>query len=133
VTYYEGSLISVYLMFDTYLALSAHPFPSSQSLNYDMGKGRFLALAELFAPEVDPLAVILAWVEPELMSRDLGFTSGGAETVLEVREHWNLLPEGLRINFDVYEVGPYAAGHQTVLIPWNDLASDLNPDGPIRP
>lgn len=131
-TLYQHDLVSVYLMFNTYIAVSAHPFPSSQSLNFDLEEGRFLTLADLFEPNVDPLAVILPVVEPDLLARDLGFTPGLAEGVLEAREHWNLLPEGLRINFDVYEVGPYAAGHQTVLIPWGDLVFDLNPDGPIR-
>lgn len=130
-TYNEHRLVSVYLMFNTYIAISAHPFPSSQSLNFDLEQGRFLTLADLFVPDVDPLAVILPVVEPDLEARDLGFTPGLAEGVLEAREHWNLLPEGLRINFDVYEVGPYAAGHQTVLIPWGDLAPYINPDGPI--
>lgn len=124
-TLISDGLVSIYLMWDTYIALSAHPFPSSQALNYDATRGTFLTLADLFAPEVDPLAVILDRVEPELLSRDLGYTPGVAEQVLEAREHWNLLPEGLRINFDVYEVGPYAAGPQYVLIPWEDLAPYL--------
>lgn len=129
----EGGLVSVYLMLDTYIAISAHPFPSSQSLNFDLDQGRFLTLADLFAGYVDPLAVILERVEPDLLARDLGFSTGLAEGVLVAREHWNLLPEGLRINFDVYEVGPYAAGHQYVLIPWDDLAPYLNADGPVSP
>jgi hypothetical protein len=130
-TYNEHGLVSVYLMFNTYIAISAHPFPSSQSLNFDLEQGRFLILADLFVPDVDPLAVILPVVEPDLLARDLGFTPGLAEGVLEAREHWNLLPEGLRINFDVYEVGPYAAGHQTVLIPWDDLAPYISEGGPL--
>lgn len=129
-TYQSEELVSVYLMFDTYIALSAHPFPSAQSLNYDVSCGRFVALANLFAPEIDPLAVILASIEPALLTRDLGYTAGVAEAVLMEREHWNVLPEGLRINFEVYEVGPYAAGHQYILIPWADLSPSLDPDGP---
>jgi len=128
VTFNEGGLVSLYLMFDTYIALSAHPLPSSWSLNYDLAGGRFLTLADLFAPEGDFLAVVLDWVESDLLSRDLGYTPGTAAGVLEARDHWNLLPEGLRINFDVYEVGPYAAGYQYILIPWENLAPYLNPD-----
>lgn len=130
-TYESDQLVSVYLMFDTYIAYSAHPFPSSQSLNYAAPSGQFLVLADLFTPEVDPLSVILSVVEPALLAREIGYTVGVAETVLQTREHWNLLPDGLRINFDVYEVGPYAAGHQDILIPWEDLAPYLDPDGPV--
>jgi hypothetical protein len=129
----EDGLVSVYLMLDTYIAISAHPFPSSQSLNYHLEQGRFLMLADLFDGDVDPLGVILPVVEADLLVRDLGFTPGLAEGVLEAREHWNLLPEGLRINFDVYEVAPYAAGHQTVLITWEDLVPYISEDSPIHP
>jgi hypothetical protein len=125
----SDGLVSVYLMWDTYIALSAHAFPSSQALNYDAIQGHFLTLADRFGDEVDLQVVILERVEPELLSRDLGYTAGVAEQVLEVREHWNLLPEGLRINFDVYEVGSYAAGPQFVLIPWEDLAPYLQAEG----
>ena len=131
-TFREYGLISVYLIFDTYIAISAHPFPSSQSLNFDLVQGRFLALGDLFVPDVNPLALILPEVETDLLARDLGYTPGIAESVLEAREHWNLLPEGLRINFDVYEIGPYAAGHQNVLIPWDDLAPNISDGGPLN-
>ncbi|MFU8827492.1 MAG: RsiV family protein [Brevefilum sp.] len=124
-------LVSVYLRFETYIAISAHPFPSSQALNYSLEQGRFLTLADLFLPEADPLDLLLAWVEPDLVSRDLGYTPGVAASVLASRANWNLLPEGLRLNFDVYEVGPYAAGPQYVLIPWGELAPFLDVDGPV--
>ncbi len=131
VTYLSDGLVSVYLIWDTYIAISAHPFPSSQALNFDAHQGRFINLGDLFAPEADPVSVILDRVEPELLRRDLGTTAGAAEQALEAREHWNLLPEGLRINFDVYEVGPYAAGPQFVFIPWADLAPYLKADSPF--
>lgn len=129
-THTDDRLVSVYLGFDTYIAISAHPLPASQSLNFDISNAQFLSLGDLFLPEVDPLGIILAVVEPELLSRDLGFTAGVAEGVLRSRENWNLLPEGLRVNFDVYEVGPYAAGPQHVLIPWEVLSAHLDPHGP---
>jgi hypothetical protein len=129
-THADDRLVSVYLAFDTYIAISAHPFPASQSLNYDITSGRFLSLGDLFLSEVDPLRIILEVVEPELLSRNLGFTAGVAETVLRSRENWNLFSDGLQINFDVYEVGPYAAGPQHVHIPWEVLSTHLDSHGP---
>lgn len=119
--------MSIYLGFDTYIAISAHPFPSAQALNFDLGQGRFLTLAALFLPEVDPLDLLLGRVEPELLARDTGYTPGVAASVMVAREHWNLLPEGLRLNFDVYEMGLYAAGPQYVLLPWDELAPFSQP------
>ncbi len=40
------------------------------------------------------------------------------------------MPEGLRINFDAYKVGSYAAGPQAVIIHREELAEVLNPQGP---
>jgi hypothetical protein len=38
---------------------------------------------------------------------------------------------GLGINFDSYQVGPYAAGPQFVLVPYSALKDLINPEGPI--
>jgi hypothetical protein len=131
-TFASDRLVSLYLMFDTYITFSAHPFPTSQSLTYDAITGRLIDLADLFRPGVDPLPVILGEVEQALLARDLGFADGTVESVLQARENWNLMAEGLRLNFDVYEVGPYAAGPQDVLIPWELLSPLLDPDGPAE-
>jgi len=37
----------------------------------------------------------------------------------------------LGINFDAYQVGPYAAGPQYVLVPYSALKDVINPDGPV--
>ena len=131
-TFTSERLVSVYLMFDTYIAFSAHPFPASQSLNYDATTGQFIDLEDLFRSIADPLPVILGEVEKELHPRDLRYADGTVESVLQERENWNLLPEGLRLNFDVYEVGPYVAGPQYVLIPWELLSPHVDPGGPAE-
>jgi Protein of unknown function (DUF3298) len=38
---------------------------------------------------------------------------------------------GLLITFDQYQVMPYAAGPQTVAIPYYELKDDLRPDSPL--
>jgi len=127
-TYSDQRIFSFYLYFDQYIAISAHPFPFSYSLNYDAQQGEFIQLADLFLPSVDPIAQLETYIDPVLIDRDFGYTLGTAGDVMAERENWNLLPEGLRINFDVYEVAPYAAGPQYVLIPWEDLSGILDPE-----
>jgi len=131
-TFTSDRLVSVYLMFDTYIAFSAHPFPASQSLNYDAATGQLIDLVDLFRPGAEALPVVLGEVEQALLARDLGYADGTVESVLQARENWNFLPEGLRLNFDVYEVGPYAAGPQYVLIPWDLLSPHVVPGGPAE-
>jgi hypothetical protein len=124
-------LFSIYLAFDQYIAMSAHPFPFSHALNYDAQNGEFLRLGDLFLPETDYINAIGSLVDPVLEGRGVGYQLGTAADMMQERENWNLLTEGLRINFDVYEVAPYAAGPQYVMIPWSDLAGIFDPNGPI--
>ncbi len=126
----NGRSFSFLLQFDQYIAISVHPVPFSRSLNYDAHQAEFIGLEQLFLPGVDPVQEIGPRIEPVLESRDFGYEAGRAAEVLRQRENWNLLPGGLQINFDVYEIGPYAVGPQSVLIPWEDLAGLVDPHGP---
>jgi len=126
----ESGHVSVQVIITQYIAVSVHPFTISHAINYDAHTGEFLNLADLFNPEMDYLSPILNAVDDALQSRDFGYEAGTAADVMGERENWNLTPEGLRLNFDAYEVGPYAAGSQTVIIPWEELVEVLNPQGP---
>jgi len=44
---------------------------------------------------------------------------------------WTITKRGIGINFDSYQVGPYAAGPQFVLVPYSTLKDLINPEGPI--
>ena len=129
-TYSDQYIFSFHQVFDQYVALSVHPFPFSYSLNYDTQREEFIQLADLFLSSIDPIAQLETYVDPILIDRDFGYTAGTAGDVMTERENWNLLSSGLQVNFDVYEVAPYAAGPQYVLIPWEDLAGIVDPDGP---
>lgn len=129
-TYSDQRLFSILLTFDQYIAMSAHPFPFSHALNYDAQNGVFLSLEDLFLPGTDFINEIASLLDPVLEDKGFGYQVGTAADVMLARENWNLLPEGLRINFDVYEVAPYAAGPQHILIPWDDLSGIIDPSGP---
>jgi len=131
-TYSDQRLFSFLLTFDQYVAMSAHPFPFSYALNYDARNAVFLRLDDLFLPGTDAIHEISILVDPMLASREFGYQLGTAEEVMRERENWNLRKDGLQINFDVYEVGPYAAGPQVVFIPWEEIADILDPFGPIE-
>jgi hypothetical protein len=44
---------------------------------------------------------------------------------------WKITRKGLGVNFDAYQVGPYAAGPQYVLVPYANLKDMINTEGPI--
>ncbi len=129
-TYSDYRIFSFYLLFDQYIAISAHPFSFSHALNYDTSQGEIIQLADLFLPGIDFKEQLKGYIDPVLIDRGFGYTVGTAGEVMDERENWNLLPEGLRINFDIYEVAPYAAGPQYVLIPWEELSAIIDPESP---
>lgn len=130
VTYADHGLISVYLPVTTYLAIAAHPATESFSYNYDLTRQTFLMPDDLFIPGIAYPEVILTTIESVLIARDFGYQPGSSADVMEIHTNWNVVPEGLRINFDAYQVGPGAAGPQLVVIPWAEIAELVDLEGP---
>jgi hypothetical protein len=46
-------------------------------------------------------------------------------------QSWTITKKGLEITFDAYQVGPYAAGAQTVTVPYSTLKEFIRIDGPL--
>ncbi|HEV8168181.1 MAG TPA: RsiV family protein, partial [Pyrinomonadaceae bacterium] len=55
----------------------------------------------------------------------------GAAASSKNYQSWTIMRRGLGINFDSYQVGPYAAGPQFVLVPYSALKDLINPEGPV--
>jgi hypothetical protein len=107
---------------------AAHPGHSSMTLNYDLASGREIPLNELFLSSSNYLQVISDACKAELTVRDIAFDmfSAGADPLPENYQRWNISDEGLIITFDEYQVAPYAAGPQIVVIPFPVLQGVLN-------
>jgi hypothetical protein len=56
----------------------------------------------------------------------------GADPTPENYQRWNLADDGFLVTFDVYQVAAYAAGPQTVTIPYADLRPVSNPNGVLQ-
>jgi hypothetical protein len=112
---------------------AAHPGSYSITLNYDLGQGRELSLANLFLPNSNYLEAIANDCIAELSKQPFfeGPFADGAAPTLDNYRNWNITPDGLMITFDEYQVAPYAAGPQTVVIPNTELRSLIDPQGPL--
>ena len=112
----------------------AHPFDQHYAINYDLATGEQITLDDLFRPDKDYLSTIADYASKELhLRQDLPtdqINSGTAPSV-ENYKIWNITPQGLLITFEEYQVGPYSAGPQMVLIPFDALSSLLSPVGPL--
>lgn len=128
-----GNIISLKFDIQTYYSGAAHPGDVSRTATFDLEHGRDLTLADLFQPNADFLTAVSKYCIAQLGTRDIGFQGFelGATATLENYRSWNITPDGLMITFDEYQVAPYAAGPQTVVIPYQELASILQPSGPL--
>lgn len=128
--YNQNGIVSILINLDVYVAGAAHPSPFSITLNFDLIRGRDLALADLFTPGADFLGRIADLCKADLSTREYIDYLTGADPTPENYRNWNITPDGLLITFDAYQVAPYAAGPQTVLIEYsqlNDLIHETSP------
>jgi len=126
-----GDLWSFKFDFSFYSDGAAHPGLYSITVNYDLGQGRELALGDLFLLNSNYLEAISNYCTAELSKQpfaDPVFLEGAKPTVENYR-NWNITPNGLMITFDEYQVAPGAAGPQTVVVPYAELKSLIDPQG----
>lgn len=130
-----GNIISLKFDMQTYFTGAAHPGDTSLTVNYDLQAGHDLDLADLFQPDADYLGVISKYCVDQLKTRDISFQDFelGATPTTDNYRNWNITSDGLLVTFDEYQVAPYAAGPQAVVIPYKQLAQIIQPDGPLAP
>jgi uncharacterized protein DUF3298 len=128
-----GNILSLKFDIQTFYTGAAHPGDSSQTITFDLERGQDVSLADLFVPDVDYLTALSKYCIAQLNTRDIGFQGFelGATATAQNYRNWNITADGLMITFDEYQVAPYAAGPQTVVIPYKALARTIERDGPL--
>jgi Protein of unknown function (DUF3298)/Deacetylase PdaC len=137
----RDNLLSIKFDIGGYYRGAAHPNSFSEVLNYDVPNGKILKLGDLFTPNSKYLQTISAYSIRDLKRQA---KSGGADSMLTdetIQEgagpdpknfkSWNITKKGLEISFDSYQVAPYAAGPQRVVIPYSVLKEIIKADGPL--
>lgn len=135
----RDDLISVEFAVGSYYRGAAHPNSHSSVINFDLKNGKPLLLADLFNPGAKYLQTIADYCMKDLKKQSkakddmLDDTSiqSGAGANLKNYQSWTITRKGLGINFDSYQVGPYVAGPQFVLVPYSAIKSIIKPDGPV--
>lgn len=135
----QDDLVSVKFDISSYYQGAAHPNSYSSVLNYDLRNGKQLKLADLFKPGAKFLPALSKYCIDDLkkQAKDKGLLEDqiqeGAAPAAKNYKSWTITKRGLGIIFDAYQVGPYAAGPQFVLIPYATLKDLINPEGAIAP
>ena len=137
----QDDLASILLAVSSYYQGAAHPNGRSEVINFDLKNGKALKLADLFKPGAKYLSALSSYCISDLkkqskekgadgMLDDESINSGAAPKSENYRS-WTITRKGLGIEFDAYQVGPYAAGAQSVLVPYSSIKELINPDGPV--
>ena len=135
----QDDLMSIEFDVSSYYQGAAHPNSYSDVVNFDLKNGKQLKLSDLFKPGAKFLPAVASYCAADLKKqskeKNLGLLDDqideGARAKAENYKSWTITRKGLDINFDAYQVGPYAAGPQSVLVPYSTLKDLVNPDGPI--
>lgn len=141
VTLAQDDLVSVEFVVYSYSAGAAHPNSFTETINYDLKNGKQLKLSDLFKPGAKYLSTLATYSIADLKKQmkekspdgsvDSRWIEEGAGPAAKNYEGWTIRKKGLGINFDPYQVGPYAAGPHSVMVPYSTLKDLINPDGPI--
>lgn len=121
----------------------AHPNSYTKTLTYEVKSGKRLSLSDLFKPSSNYLKTIsdycISALKKQMRDTENGIEPDeqmiqeGASAKSENYETWNIAKKGLVITFDPYQVGPYAAGPQVVVVPYKILKEIIKEDGVLFP
>lgn len=135
----QDDLVSVQFDIGSYYQGAAHPNSYTETLNYDLKNGKQLRLADLFKPGSKYLQTLSTlcvadlqkqWKEKNAEVIDDMLKEGSAPAAKNY-ESWTITKRGIGINFDPYQVAPYAVGPQFVMVPYSALKELIKPDGPV--
>lgn len=133
----KDDLISLRFDVGSFSSGAAHPNSSSMVLNYDVKAGKVVKLADLFNSGAKYLQALSSYCVKDLSKQskskllDDATIDSGAGPQAKNYQSWTITKKGLEITFDAYQVGPYAAGPQSVVIPYSVLKDIIKPDGPL--
>jgi hypothetical protein len=137
----QDDLISVVFTISSYYQGAAHPNSYSEVINYDLKNGKSLKLSDIFKPGAKYLQALSNYCVADLKKQskekgadgmlDDSSINAGAGPKNDNYRRWSITRQGLGINFDSYQVGPYAAGAQYVKVPYSAIKDIVNPEGPV--
>lgn len=136
INYKSASLVSILFTGSNYCG-GAHPSPVFYSVNFDLEKGRIVAVKDLFRKGSGYYEKLSVLCIRELKKRDISSSSElineGASSRAENFDCFYFKSDALVILFPPYQVAPYAAGPQEVIIPFRSIRDLIDPASPAGP
>ncbi len=94
-------------------------------------KGEVITLEKLFTNGAKGLETIATFVERELVKKNISDASWIAEGTRPVTDNYQnfvIIDNGVTFIFDAYQVAPYSAGTQSILVPTSAFKGIANPE-----
>jgi hypothetical protein len=134
--------VALFMGMEWYLRGAAHPSHSIDTYIFDYEKGTLVSPAELFINGSAYLERLSTLSKEDLVQQsvqgDMGYrydeNMAGEGTAPRKENFSRMLPlyDGLAIYFQEYQVAPYAAGPQQVVIPYAKLKDLIDPKGVLN-
>ena len=128
---YSEDIVTVKFDISEYTG-GAHPNLYFNTMTFDLANQQLLSFTDLFQEDINPLTTI-APLAQEQLGAVLGtdemtmqwIMQGTGDTNFENYRNYAVTDAGLMLFFEPYQVGPYAAGPQSVTIDWEILSEIL--------
>lgn len=145
---FQNGLLSLVIQGYSYTG-GAHGLPWMTGLTLTLPEADRLTLGDLIKPEaLKPLMqrvrreLLREWKDAlfeEAVAEFEAFVNDSSSITDEERDRFSsyeqfyLTPDGLVFYWNVYEITPYAAGQQTVFVPYGEIRDLLAPGSPLAP
>lgn len=123
-----SSTVTTYVFSSTSYTGGAHDLTTTATFSFNNTSGELLTLKNMFTDESQGLNALSKYVVAELKKRNISddkWIADGAGPTEDNYQSFAFTDTGLEVFFDPYDVAAYAAGPQTVTVPYSVLSAVL--------
>jgi hypothetical protein len=141
VEYEDARVVSIFFGAEWYMRGAAHPYHTIHTYIFDKKLGKVVTVQDLFKPYSKYFEYLSSYAYEDLIKQskegDIGFVyddqmlRSGTEATLENFRHVLPTKDGLAFYFEEYQVAPYAAGSQQIVIPYAYLKDYAEPSSAL--
>ncbi|MFC3885594.1 DUF3298 domain-containing protein [Bacillus songklensis] len=125
----QRQVLSLSLSNYTYHYHAAHGMTYIKSLTFDLQKGKFCELKDLFKPGSDYVNRLSTLIHMQIKQRDIRLLNGF--TVIRPNQDFYIADKALVIYFQLYEITPYVFGFPMFPISVFDIQDIIDENGPL--
>ena len=125
VYYSDGRLISLRLTHSVMAVGQMHPVDYYETINYDLALRRSLRAQDVFGPRY--LQVFSRYSRSHLKENyEMDFSKDellreGTAAKSDNFPNWNIVPDGVLISFEDYQIAPHSFGQLELIVPYSEL------------